>query len=65
MSISRAGGIVGDLLGQVDQYIGLMAHGANDHHDLVALLLGTDGTARGRPHLFRISDARAAEFLND
>ena len=34
-----AGGVVGDLLGQVDQLIGLVPHRAHDHHDLVALLL--------------------------
>ena len=65
MSISRAGGVVGDLLGQVDQDIGLVAHRAHDHHDLVAILLGANRPAGGGSNLFRIGDTRAAEFLND
>ena len=41
--------VVGDLLGQVDQDVGLLAHRADDHHDLVALLLGTNRPP-GRRH---------------
>ena len=45
--------------------IGLMAHGADDHHHLVALLLGANRLAGGGQNLFGIGDAGAAEFLND
>ena len=57
--------VVGDLLGEVDQVVGLVAHRADDHHDLVAVLLGANRPPGGRLNLFRIGDARAAEFLND
>ena len=60
-----AGRVVGDLLGEVDEHVGLMPHRADDHHDLVAILLRTNGPPSRHTNLFRISDTRAAEFLND
>ena len=57
--------VVGDLLGQVDEHVGLVAHRADDHHDLVAVLLGTNRPPRRGANLLRIGDTRAAEFLND
>ena len=45
--------------------IGLMAHRADDHHDLVALLLGANGLAGGGQNFLAIGNAGAAEFLND
>ena len=60
-----AGRVVGDLLREVDQHIGLMPHRADDHHDLVAILLRANRPPRRHTNLFRIGDTRAAEFLNN
>ena len=65
MSISRAGGCLGDLLGQLDQLVGGVAAGADDDDDLVAGLLGADGPAGGGHDPLRGRHARAAEFLHD
>ena len=65
MSISRGGGLIGDLLGEVDEIVGLVAHRADDHHHLIALLLGANRLAGPPQDLLRIGDAGAAEFLND
>ncbi len=56
---------IGDLLGQIDQMIGLMPHGADDHHHLIALLLRANGLARSGQNLLAIRHAGAAEFLNN
>jgi hypothetical protein len=42
-----------------------MAHGTDDHYDLISILLGANGSPGGDTNLFRIGDTRAAEFLND
>ena len=65
MSISRADGVALTFAGQLDQLVGLVAAGADDHHDLVAGPLGRHGPRGRRPNLRRIRDARPAEFLND
>ena len=57
--------VVGDLLRQVHQHVGLMAHRADDHHDLVAILLARIARRAAATNLFRIGDTRAAEFLNN
>ena len=38
MSISRPGRVLGHLVGQGDQLVGLLAHGRHDHDDVVAAL---------------------------
>ncbi len=58
-------GAIGDLPGQIDQMIGLMAHRADDHHDLVALLLGANRFAGGGENFLAIGNAGAAEFLDN
>ena len=45
--------------------IGAVAHRADDHHDLVAFLLGADGLAGRGQNLLAVGHAGAAEFLND
>src|SRR5882757_908523 len=60
-----AGGVVGDLLGEVDKDISLMSHRAYDHDDLIAVLLRANRPPRSSANFFRISDTGAAEFLND
>ena len=57
--------IVADLLRQVHEHIGLVAHGADDHDDLVTILLGANSAPGRDTNLFRIGDTGAAEFLND
>ena len=57
--------LVGDLAGQVDQHVGVLAHGADDHHDLVPLALGANGLPRRGENLLDVGHARAAELLND
>ena len=61
-----AGGrLVGDLTGQIDQPIGVFAHCADDHDDLVAFLLGTNGLSRRGEDLLAVGHAGAAELLDD
>ena len=45
--------------------IGAVPHRADDHHHLVALLLGANGLAGRGQNLLTIGNAGAAEFLND
>jgi hypothetical protein len=54
-----------DLAGQIDEQVGLLAHGADDHDDLVALFLGLNGTAGRGPDFISVGNASAAEFLYD
>jgi len=56
---------VGDLACQVNQDVGILTHRANNHYDLVALLLGADGLACGGEYFLSVGDAGAAEFLHD
>ena len=42
MSISRGGGAGRDLLGEVEQLVGGVAHGGDHHDDVVALFAGAD-----------------------
>ncbi len=65
MSISRAGGWSVICAGQVDQQVGVVAHGADDHHHLVAFLLGANGLAGRGQDLLAVGDAGAAELLHD
>ena len=65
MSISRAGASSVICLARSTRISVWWPMRADDHHDLVAILLSADRTAGGGPHLFGIRDARAAEFLND
>jgi len=53
------------LLGQCDQVIGRIAHGADDDHDLVAALLRRHRPPGGAMNAFGVGDAAAAEFLYD
>ena len=65
MSISRAAGRSVICVRQIDQLVGAVAHGADDHHDLIALLLRADRLAGGREDLLAVGHAGAAEFLHD
>ena len=65
MSISRAGGSSVISLGQVDQHVGVVAHGADDHHHLVPFVLRADRLAGRGQDLLAVGNARAAEFLHD
>ncbi len=60
-----AGGVVCDLLGEIDEHVCLVPHRAHDHHDLVAILLRTNRSPCCCANLFRIGNACTAEFLND
>ena len=53
-----------DLLGQLDQFVGLVAARADDDENLVPLRLRADGPARRRLDALRVGDARPAELLN-
>ena len=64
--VHLAGGrLVGDLLAKSTSRSVFLPHGADDHHDLMAFLLGADGFSRRRQDFFAIGDARAAELLDD
>ena len=65
MSISRAGGFFVNFSGQSDQRVGIFAHGADDHHHLVALLVGSDSLAGGGEDFFTVCDTGSAKLLND
>ena len=57
--------LLGDFLGQLDQFVGGVAAGADDDDDLIAGLLGADGPPRRRHDALRVRHAGAAEFLHD
>ena len=57
--------LIGDLPGQVDQQVGIIAHGTDDHDDLVAFLLGPNGLSGCRENLLAVGDAGPTEFLDD
>ena len=54
-----------DLSSQIDQHVGVLAHGADHHHDLVALILRANrSTGRGQD-LGAVCQAGSAKFLDD
>jgi len=53
-----------DLPGKLNQPICVLAHGADDHDNLVPFELGADRLARGRQNQPAVGHARAAEFLH-
>ena len=65
MSISRAGGCVGDLLGQVDQLVGLLPIALTTITTWLPCCWARIALRAAARNLFRIGDAGAAEFLND
>ena len=56
---------VGDLLGEVDEDVGLVAHGADHDDHLVARPVPRDRLVGGRLDLGCIGDTGAAELLHD
>ena len=52
-------------MGQGDELVGGLAHGANDHDHAVTVELGPDGPPRSPMDALSVRDAGAAEFLND
>ena len=54
-----------NLVSQLDQRIGVLAHRADHHHHLVACLLRGDSLPGCRENLVGIRQAGAAEFLDD
>ena len=59
------GGIFADLFGQIEQFVGGLAHGGDDGDDLVALFLGGDDALGGEMDFGRVGYRGAAEFLDD
>ncbi len=57
--------VVVDLVGQVDQHVGAVPHGADDHHHLVAVLMGANRLPRRGQNLFTVGNAGAAELLHN
>ena len=57
-------GAIGDLLGQIDENVGLVAHRAHHHDNLIASLVAGDRLAGRRLNLLRVGHARAAKFLH-
>ncbi len=57
--------MLADLSGQPQQSVGVLAHGADDHHDSMPLPLGANGLPRRSANLVDVGDAGAAELLND
>ena len=54
-----------EIAGQADQRIRVLAHSANDHNHLIAVLMGADGLSCCRHDLFGIGNTSAAKLLND
>ena len=54
-----------DLVSEVDQSVGVVTHRTDDHHNLIALLLGANGLSGSGQNFLRIGDTGPAEFLND
>ena len=52
-----------DLIGQVDQQVGVVAHSANHDDDLIAALLSTNCLTSCRQNLLWIRDARTTKLL--
>ena len=65
MSSSAAGGQRADLLGQVDQLVGGVAHRGDDDDDLVAGLLGVDDPLGDPLDAVGVGDGRTAVLLHD
>ena len=65
MSNSRTFGVGRDLVGEVDQPVGRLAHRRDGADDAQAALLRLDEAARDVPDLVRIGDRRAAELHHD
>ena len=65
MSISRAGGSSVICLARSTSTIGVLAHRADDHDDLVAFQLGADGLSGRGEDLLAVGHAGAAELLDD
>ena len=65
MSISRPGRTCGHVAGQAEQLVGLLAHGADHDHDLVAVAHGARHVVRDLADAIGIGDRRAAELLDD
>jgi len=57
--------LVGDLVGQLDQLVGSVAAGADDHDHLVARLAGADRPPGSPLDPLRVRHAAAAELLHD
>ena len=65
MSISRAGGSSVICLASSISAVGVLAHGADDHHHLIAFASGADGLPRRGEDFLAVGHAGAAELLND
>ena len=62
MSISRPGLGARHLAGQVEQVVGLLAHGRDRHHDLVAAADGAGHVVGDGAHPLGVGDRGAAEL---
>ena len=62
MSISRPGWVSGHLAGQVEELVGLLAHGGDGHHHLVAAAHGPGHVVRDGAHAIGVGDGGAAEL---
>ena len=60
-----AGPGLGDLAGQVEQVVGLLAHGRDDHHDLVAPAHGAGHVVGDLADALGVGDRGATELLHD
>ena len=54
-----------DLFGQLDQRVGVLAHGTDDHDHLVSLLVGSDSLASCGKDFFTVCDTGTAKLLDD
>ena len=64
MSISRPGAVGDTALAEAQQLVGLLAHGADDEHDLVAVATGERHVVGDLAHPVGIGDRGAAELLD-
>ena len=64
-SISRSSGLIGDLVGQLDELVGRLAHRRDDDHHVVALLLAGDDAPGDVLDLLGVRHRAAAVLLDD
>ena len=54
----------GDVVGEAQELVGLLAHGRHDEHDVGATTLGADGVLGDLADPVGVGDGRAAELLD-
>ena len=65
MSISRAAGLLDDIVGEALEVVGRLAHGRDDDDDVVAAAAGAHDVLGDGTDPVGVGDRRAAELLDE